>query len=332
MVKEADRTPAKRLTFFNHKGGVGKTTLTVNTAAALARLNKRVLLVDSDPQCNLTSYLITNEVVDDLLDNSDGPDGRTVWSALKRIVEGSGDIAQIEPIELPIKNLFLIPGDIRLSDFEAELNDFWTQCLQRKTRGFRGTNSLSRTVNSICGEMNIDFVFYDAGPNIGPLNRCILLDCDFFIVAVACDLFSMRALKTLGRTLATWVGEWRTIAELAPEETYLLPGCPRFLGYLPQRIRVYGGQPTIQHSIYLSRIEKSMRSEVVQVLRKVDKSLAQEVSGSRLGDVKDFGTMVNASQTAGIPLWEVSDCPQYLREQAEKAFREVAERILKRTA
>ena len=65
------RHSSKRIALFNHKGGVGKTTLTVNVAMALAAQGKTVLLVDSDPQCNLTSYLIDDEVVDDLLDTSE---------------------------------------------------------------------------------------------------------------------------------------------------------------------------------------------------------------------------------------------------------------------
>jgi len=54
----AKRVFAPRLSVFNHKGGVGKTTLTVNLACAIAEAGHRVLLVDSDPQCNLTSYLV----------------------------------------------------------------------------------------------------------------------------------------------------------------------------------------------------------------------------------------------------------------------------------
>ena len=104
----------------------------MNLAAALAATGKRVLLVDSDPQCNLTSYLVADEVVDDLLDNSDSKNGQTVWSALKPVSEATGGVATIAPIESGIDNLFLIPGDIRLSEFEVDLTEFWGQCLQRK--------------------------------------------------------------------------------------------------------------------------------------------------------------------------------------------------------
>lgn len=67
-----------RVSVFNHKSGVGKTTLTMNLASALADSGKRVLLVDSDPQCNLTSYLIADDVVDELLDKADSEEGQTL--------------------------------------------------------------------------------------------------------------------------------------------------------------------------------------------------------------------------------------------------------------
>src|SRR5437870_13491282 len=104
-----------RISIFNHKGGVGKTTLTVNLAAALVELGRKVLLVDSDPQCNLTSYLIDEQVVDNMLDHSDQADGRTLWSALKPVSEASGTYKRVRPFETATSGLFLLPGDIRLS-------------------------------------------------------------------------------------------------------------------------------------------------------------------------------------------------------------------------
>lgn len=258
------RAPAKRISIFNHKGGVGKTTLTFNIATQLAAMDKRVLLVDADPQCNLTAYVIDSEVLDDLLDHSDDENGETLWSAVKPIVEATGDLTPIDPIELRSR-LFLLAGDIRLSDFEVELSEFWRECFQRKRRGFVGTMALSTLINNVCKEQRIDFVFYDSGPNIGALNRVILLDCDFFIVPAAYDLFSVRALKTLGRTLYTWISHWQTVRELAPDGLYLLPGTPHFLGYIPQNFTVYRGGVASEQAKYLGLLEKSIQTEIVRV-------------------------------------------------------------------
>jgi cellulose biosynthesis protein BcsQ len=330
-AKDPERYPAIRIVIFNHKGGVGKTTLTVNIAAALADLGKRILLVDSDPQGNLTSYLVEETVVDDLLDNADTDAGGTVWSALKPIVEATGEIKLISALERS-PNIFLLPGDVRLSEFEQELNPLWSECFQRKTKGFRGTTALSRLVNQVAEKNAIDFVFYDAGPNIGPLNRIILLDSDFFIVPAACDLFSLRALKTLGHTLVSWITDWRTILELAPEDMYLLPGAPRFLGYIPQRFRVYGGRPASDYSKYLPRIDKSIGSDLVTVLRRADSSLVPEsTTGNQLGQVKDFGSLAAASQNQGVPIKKVDAGTPDQRDEAERAFLEIARKIVERT-
>ena len=130
------RSKAVRIALFSHKGGVGKTTLTVNISSALAAKGKKVLLVDADPQCNLTFHRVEEMVADNLLDKSESEEGKTLWSAVKPLVDGTGDVKYIEPIEL-IANTFLLPGDIRLAVFENELNVFWNECFQRKPKGFR---------------------------------------------------------------------------------------------------------------------------------------------------------------------------------------------------
>ncbi len=321
-----------RIALYNHKGGVGKTTLTANISASLAAKGKKVLLVDSDPQCNLTSYLIEDTVVDNLLDQSDSPVGKTIWSSVKPVVEAEGEYRLVEPIETAIKNLWLLPGDIRLAEFEASLNEFWDNCLQRKVKGFRGTNSLSSLVTQCAKKLKADYVFYDTGPNIGPLNRVILLDCDYFVVPAACDLFSVRALKSLGRVMASWILDWKTISSLAPSKTYMMEGKPRFLGYIPQRFKMYGGIATATSTRYLSRIEKAIYSDIIVVLRAADQDLAaSSIKGTRLGEIKDFTSLVQLGQTQGLPIFQVSGGVLDQKQEAMVAFENIAEAIIRKT-
>jgi len=322
------RHKAKRLAIFNHKGGVGKTTLTVNVAAAIAEMGKTVLLVDSDPQCNLTSYLVEASVVDAMLDASDSATGRTVWSALKPFAENNGDIRIVKP--QTVRDLLLLPGDIQLSAFEQDLYSSWTESFQRRVKGFRGTSALSLLVNKLCEHHDVDFVFYDSGPNIGPLNRSILLDCDFFIIPAACDLFSIRAFKTLGQTLYNWIRDWDTVLKLAPEDVYLLPGRPRLLGYIPQRFRQYGGDVASDYQRLLPRIQKQIIADVATVLRRIDQSLAStSLTDNRLGMIKDFGRLALDAQKEGKAIWEVGNAVE--RNAAKTAFMDLADNIIRRS-
>jgi cellulose biosynthesis protein BcsQ len=329
-ASSAKKKPVK-ISVFNHKGGVGKTTLTMNLTSALADMGRRVLLVDTDPQCNLTSYLIADDVVDNLLDKADSDSGNTIWSALRPISEATGGFKLVKPLATPVANLSLLPGDIRLSEFEVDLSEFWAQSFQRKIKGFRGTAAISELADAVAEKLGADYIFYDSGPNIGALNRCILLDCDYFIVPVACDLFSVRALRTLGRTLVSWIQDWQTISALAPEETPLLAGKPKFLGYVPGGFRVYGGAMAQQHSHYLSQIEKDIYSQVVTLLRKADPDLAQgSMSQFKLGEIKDFASLVPASQREGRPLYAVSAGTPAQRATARQAFMTLAKRVEQR--
>jgi len=111
-----------KIALFNHKGGVGKTTLTVNIADALADMGKTVLLVDADPQCNLTSFYVDETALEDLLGESGKPGSEaTLWSAIKPVVEGRGGLSEVELWDVGSGSIKLFPGDVMLSMYEEEL-------------------------------------------------------------------------------------------------------------------------------------------------------------------------------------------------------------------
>lgn len=318
-----------KIVLYNHKGGVGKTTLILNIAAALGEANRKVLLADTDPQCNLTSYFVEDSVVDDWLDKSEQSDGRTVWTGLRPVVEGIGDIRLVKAHETYATNVYLVPGDIKLAEYERNLNDFWRDCLERKTRGYRGITSLSRLVEAVATRHSCDYIFFDTGPNIGPLNRQILLDADYVIIPAACDLFSLRALKTLGTSWIDWVNTWKMISDLAPDDITLLNGAPKLGGYIPQRFRTYGGGLAKPAQFYLSRLEKAMTTDLIIPLRKLDpKYTPRSASEMRLGDIQDFSTLVPLSQQQGLPLWQLNGGNAALKAKAQSAFRAIALKIL----
>ncbi len=321
---------APRISIFNHKGGVGKTTLTFNIASAIGALNYRVLVVDSDPQSNLTSFFVSDDYVDELLDKSDSEEGNTIWSALKPIVEAAGEVKIIKPFEMP-NNVFLLPGDIKLAEFEEELPILWGDCYQSKMKGYRGVSSLSKLVNKIALDYKIDFIFYDSGPNIGSLNKIILLDSDFYVIPAACDIFSLRAIKTLGRTLHDWIKSWEILSQLAPSNMYILPGKPVFIGYIPQRFKTYGGIITNEFSQVIPKLERQIKSEIINQISPIDKSLIYSKSSTlKLGDVKDFGQIVTSSQISGMALWNIPTIPNTRKEEIKKTFLNIANKLINR--
>ena len=317
-----------RITLFNHKGGVGKTTLTANISFALAEMGKSVLLVDSDPQCNLTSYLLPDEDVDDLLNESGGSDGQTLWSAVEPVVNNTGPGRLAEP--LAIGDLELLPGDIRLSEFEESLYDSWTGSLKRRLGDLRAITTISTLISQLHQQSPLDYVFYDTGPNIGALNRVLLLDSDFFIVPVACDLYSMRALATLGQAMSRWIFDAETIAAIAPDNATLLTAKPTFLGYIPQQFRVYGQVMAKEAGFYLREIKSRVQEDVAAVLRKQAKCLAPPRSvDPELGQVRDLASLVQAAQREGVPIWECSRATTSQKKSTRSTFRRIAKCIVR---
>ena len=110
----------------------------------------------------------------------------------------------------------------------------------------------------------------------------------------------------------------------------MLPGRPKFLGYIPQSYSVYRGGIVRNQARYLSLLDRSVQSDILSLLKEFDISI--EGASPKLGEVKDFGTLVAASQNEGVPIYSVrgAGTPEQ-KDAALNAFRQIAEKIIRQT-
>lgn len=326
----------RSIALFNHKGGVGKTTLTINIADAMADLGYKILIVDADPQCNLTSFYLSEKELDQLLGESGDEQGSTLWSSIKPVVMGEGPIRDIKVYSIgDEEKLFLCPGDVLLADYEEELPAAWTGSFARKQRDYNVVCALSNSVRSLAKKHKVDIVIYDVGPNVGPLNRTVLMDCDYFATPVGADLFSLRALTTVGRSITRWVTDWRTVRDLAGDDANkLLNGFPRYLGYITSAYKVSSGtQTTEPHEYWEKRIGSRVQARVVQELRKISTRLVP-ISNNKIGSVKNFQSLAPQGQRYALPIGKLKGFVNagYNTQvtEARESFRALARELLKR--
>ena len=320
------------VSFFNHKGGVGKTTMVFNTALALASQGSRVLVVDIDAQANLTALALDEDALEETI-NSD----QTIWSGLSPLVTGAGDIRQIEPVRIR-DALWIIPGDLRMSNFEAITPTGWTEALAGQERGFRTVSAIHRFVAQSADSIGADYAFLDLGPNVNALNGTALLSSDGFLVPMAPDLFSVRALPSVGTSVARWVKEWTTARGLIEEDLGfpLPPGQPVPLGYVSQQFSVYRKSASEAYQRWMDRIPEAYQDGVVRPLEEQGIHPPPNADPA-IATIPNFYSLIPIAQDSNKAVFELTGSEargaQFTRaKETRETFLAIATEISTRTA
>lgn len=311
ILVRASTHMAVTIALFNHKGGVGKTTLIVNLARAFGGMGLRTLVADCDPQCNATAFYLDEKRVDALLDESIDPDeGGTIWSGIAKSARGRGDVRAVDAIALS-NRVHLLPGDVLLGSFEDRLATAWKDSFSRDATAIDLMSALHRCIALTAESVNADVVFIDVGPSVGSLNRSIILGCDFFAVPVGCDLFSLRALRTLGQTMSSWTRDWRTVLDLAKQldDVTLLPGNPRFLGYITQHFNIYRGRSTSAYETWEAKIPTRITRDLTDPIATGDPGMIPNWRSNKLGAIPAFHSLAPLSQSYGVPIGGLRNVP-----------------------
>lgn len=249
----------KTIAFFNNKGGVGKTTLVYHLAWMMADRGINTLVVDLDPQANLTAMFLDEERLEALWPDDEHPD--TIYGAIRPILKGLGDVAQPH-VEFLNHRLGLIPGDLGLSRFEDKLSDAWPRCHNRDESAFRTMTAFHRIVEA--GAKNkAQIVLIDVGPNLGAINRSALIASDQVVLPLAPDLFSLQGLKNLGPTLREWRAIWAELKPRAPVDLSMPGGTMQPAGYVVMQHGIRDSRPVVAYQRWMDRIPQVYRSSVL---------------------------------------------------------------------
>lgn len=295
---------AKIISIFNNKGGVGKTTYMYHVAHLLAERKQTVLMVDCDSQCNLTAYSLS----DGEIRRAWSAEGNSIFRNIEPVYQTIGDIRKRAPSKAMNARgeIYIVPGDLRLSEFEDRLGDTWNSAKGGSEPAIRAQSAIHRYIRWAAEKVEADIVLIDLGPNLGALNRAVLASSDYFITPVAPDLFSIQGTENLGNKLVAWRTDWDQVNSSWRNQELPIPsGKPTYLGYVIQQHNVRSNPEgmTAGWQIYGNELVPAIMQNIVNKLQPIGQVIEWEDGDFNLGQIPNLHSLVPYSMDAKKPIF-----------------------------
>jgi cellulose biosynthesis protein BcsQ len=302
-----------------------------------AETGKRVVALDLDPQANLTAAFMDEDQLESLWETQTGPS--TIYRAVQPLT-AVGDLQ--EPILYPVTgHLHLIPGDVALAGFEETLSNVWPESMGDNNlyRPFRILSSFWQVAQLAARRVQADLILVDVGPNLGAINRSVLIGSDFVVIPLGADLFSLQGLKNLGPTLRSWRNLWtKRVDNWSSQhlggqgnQTFDLPeGRMLPLGYIIQQHSVRLSRPVKAYDRWVNRMPGVYHQSV---LSKSGGPPSPSLDPDCLATIKHYRSLVPMAQEARKPIFKLSTADGAIGshaaavQEAFSDFRELADKV-----
>jgi cellulose biosynthesis protein BcsQ len=325
----------KVISMFNNKGGVGKSTITWNLADSLGRKGNKVLLLDFDPQCNLSIAILGENKFVEQLPTQNVPYGTTVRSFLQRFLQNTGG-----------EEIFLHKGPNTSNNVDIVAGDFWLNVYADSLNV--GSDLLSgtglsryiaiRRIIQVAEEQNgqeYDYVLIDLPPSFGSLVRAAFYSSDYYLVPCTSDNFSVYCLGLIGQMVPNFVKDWESgLSRFKDSNPHFSEfdglGKPVFAGW------IFNGFDTARKRRTRQEIDEGIpqgEKEMIQADEtmhdKITNAVAKDLCGQlrekiesynpvanidspnmRIGDIEDANVLAQNSLWLNVPLGQLEHYDQ----------------------
>ncbi|EWY37415.1 hypothetical protein N825_17550 [Skermanella stibiiresistens SB22] len=321
----------KTIAFFGIQGRTGKTTLVYHLAWMMAERGLRVMMVDLDPQADLTVWSLGKERVQDLLHQATPP---TISSALAPLVQEHGNDAMPIIGERLSERIVLLPGDLGLSQYDNLLWNAWHRHVSQPPdpSAFHRMNAMNRMIQLHAQHYEVDVALVDLAPNLGAINQAALTAMDDVVFPLIPDFNSVLGLRSMGPALKDWRMAWKGMADdfAASLPANEMPrGETRPIGYVLSPISMYGNRPAANDQSTADAIEAAYVEHVTS-----GRPLAD--GANCLGQIKNYQSLVEMAREAHKPMFHLRPADgtfgghQRAAQETHHVFAALAQRIANR--
>jgi len=251
----------KKIVFLNNKWWVGKTTIAYNIAIKLANKWYKTVLIDLDPQCNLSRLALWEDFEKNYLNNNNS----SIFWVLKNIVLWGWDVDSSIKFQELRDNLSILPWSLDLSLFEDLLSSSFSEAGSGQALWYFNTSAIDRFLNKKWLDENIDIFIIDASPSLWLLNKAILLWTDYFVTPLMPDAFSVQWIKNLWKTFSKWKTSWKNSAIAMAWDipnNRILRWEWLFLWYILNSYNQYSQKPIKFHNEWMDKIPEEIKTNI----------------------------------------------------------------------
>lgn len=306
------------ISVFNNKGGVGKTTSIWNLATSLSDKGKLVLLIDFDPQCNLSiAALGESEFSDCLVSTPENPFGKTVRSFVLPFVQQSreGKISTLQPKYKKGAMFDMVPGDFWLNSFSDILNVGTDVIGGGGLYRFLTPSLIARTVAHDMRK-NFDYVLIDLPPSFNSIVRSALYSSDYFVVPCTADRFSAYCVGLIGEVLPMFAQDWQQgvtrYARTNPTDSFVSSkGKPKFGGWIFNGFDTRNSKKLGADEAQFQLVKKAIRKNLIEQMQEtgaVDYDVVPTfASDDPIAEIEDMNVMAPDSLEQNVPIKYLKD-------------------------